>query len=215
MDKDFMYCHYVVRNMSHSIFFFFSQHERTIIAGGFGLLGDIAAEADNLRSNPFCKCCRYEYLAVRNICCCAQAKFARIRWIKPDGRSLDDERDCEIYTGEWTNVGFGNCHGALPSERKNYNGKKTMLWINRAPRVRLPCFSGIDIVCRALCRYLCSESWAEIIETPAFELDISSNSCKVGDTIVLNVDGMPIVGTGPVRVDILPHKLVAFSGVAV
>jgi len=89
-----------------------------------------------------------------------------------------------------------------------------MLWINRAPRVRVPCFSGIDIVCRALCRYLCFESWAEIIETPAFELDISSNSCTMSDAVVLNVDGMPIVGSGPIRVDILSEKIVVFSGVS-
>ena len=185
----------------------------SLCAGGFGLLGDIAAEADNLRSNPFCKCCRYEYLAVRNLCCCPGSRFAKIIWIKPGGKTLDDPRDCESYSGDWANVGFGNCHGALPGERKNYNGSKTMLWIHRASRFRVPLFSGLDIVCRALCRFVCScfQTWAETIETPAFELHVSSNSCTVSDAIVLNVDGMPIVGTGPIRVEILPKKITVFS----
>ena len=68
--------------------------------------------------------------------CCPGSRFAKIIWIKPGGVDLNDPRDCQSYSGDWANVGFGNCHGALPGERKNYNGSKTMLWIHRRSEER-------------------------------------------------------------------------------
>lgn len=183
------------------------RHVLSLCGGGWGLLADVASEADTLRQHPCVRCCRYEYLVFRNLCCSSRGRFARIRWIKPNMSkgSLDDPKTCSSYRGEWTNIGYGNCHGALPGERKNYNGKKTLLWLNRAPLCNMPLLSGLDFVCRIAGRVLCCQTWAETIETTAWEID--SGSCSTGGSVVFNIDGFAVLGTGPVRVRKLPIPL--------
>lgn len=186
------------------------RHILCLCAGGWGLLADIATDADKFRLDPILRCCRYEYLALKNVCCCSRGRSALVRWVKTPTGSLDDPKSCASYEGSWTNIGFGNCHSSLPGDRKNFNGSKTLLWLNRAPIINFPCFSGLDFVCRALCRMLCCLPWAEKIETHAWEIRCES-SCKGGGTVVLNIDGFPIIGAGPVRAEIMPNPLLVYG----